>query len=316
MGMYHTAAQDLDPARALAETASLSAAFEAAHIHLRAWLREREMMGTEFRLCLRPEQLLCEYLQGSFQIREGNMLVNDQSLNLMEGRRVGSIHFVGTEYPAWRDHSDRQLSLLHDTCLHRGGLGTQHNIFINIESILLVLCRMIRRNIQFFKIIQVVFHLRPFHNLISHSHEDPLHLFQGDGVGMPVADAVLLRRQRHVDDLGFELLLADHLLHFLLCLFHDRFDGGPRLVHKLAHLRAFLRRNILHPFEYGGQLPLLPKEPHAYVIEPFRHIRCLDLRDGFFFDLFQSVFHSGFSFLRCRQYSIPLNVCCSLKSSF
>ena len=228
------------------------------------------------------------------------MLVNDQPLDLMEGRRVGRIHFVGTEYPARRDHTDRQPALLHDTGLHRGSLGTQHNVFVDIKCILLVLCRMIRRDIQLFKIVQVIFHLRAFHHLITHSHEDPLHLFQSDGIGMPVADTVLFRRQRHINDLRFQLLLADCLFHFLLRVFHDRFDGRPGLIDKLAYLRALLRRHILHSLEYGGQFPLFPQELHAHVIELFRHIRCLDLRDRFLFDLFQSVFHSGFSFLRYR----------------
>ena len=63
--MYHTTAQDLDPALTFAETASFSAAFKTGHIHLGTRLGEREMMRTEFYFCIRAEQLSCELLQGS-----------------------------------------------------------------------------------------------------------------------------------------------------------------------------------------------------------------------------------------------------------
>ena len=46
----------------------------------------------------------------------------------MEGRRMGRIHFIGTEYSSRCDHTDRQLALFHDTDLYRRGLGTQHDI--------------------------------------------------------------------------------------------------------------------------------------------------------------------------------------------
>ena len=98
VGMYHTAAQDLDPAAALAETAALTAALEAANVHLRTGLCEREMMRTELCLCLRTEQLFCKLCQGTLQICKGDILIDNQTLDLMEGRRMGCIHFVGTEY--------------------------------------------------------------------------------------------------------------------------------------------------------------------------------------------------------------------------
>ena len=63
MGMDHAAAQDLNPARTLTEPAALAAAFETGHIHFCAGFCEREMMGTEFNLCLRSEQLFCKLCQ-------------------------------------------------------------------------------------------------------------------------------------------------------------------------------------------------------------------------------------------------------------
>ena len=96
MGMNHTAAEDLNPAAALAETAAASAAFEAGHIHLGAGLREGEVMGTEFRLGLRSEKLFRELCQSTFKVCKGDAFVYNQALDLMEGRRMGSVHLIGT----------------------------------------------------------------------------------------------------------------------------------------------------------------------------------------------------------------------------
>jgi hypothetical protein len=48
--MNHTAAEDLDPAFALTEAASLALTFKAGNVHLRGRLRKRKMMGTELNL--------------------------------------------------------------------------------------------------------------------------------------------------------------------------------------------------------------------------------------------------------------------------
>ena len=86
MRMNHSAAKDLDPAGTFTEAASFSSALEAAHIYLCAGLCEREMMGTELCLRLRSEQLLCKYFQSSFQVSEGNVLVDHKTFDLVEGR--------------------------------------------------------------------------------------------------------------------------------------------------------------------------------------------------------------------------------------
>ena len=175
--MHHTAAKNLNPARPLAETASLPSALEAGNVHLRAWLRKREMMGTELRLRIRPEQLFRKYLQRSFQIRKGNVLVNNQTFKLMERRGMGGVHFVGAEHTPRRNHTDRKLPLLHHTGLNRGRLGTQHNLLIHIEGILLILSRMPVWDIQLLEIIHVVLYVRPLYHLVAHADENTLHLF-------------------------------------------------------------------------------------------------------------------------------------------
>ena len=119
MGVYHTASQNLYPARTLAEPAARTAAFETGHIHLGAGLGKWEVVGAELHLCLRPEQLSGEFSQRSLQVRKGNIPVNHKALNLMEGGGMGGIHLIGTEHAARRNHADGKPALLHGTHLYR-----------------------------------------------------------------------------------------------------------------------------------------------------------------------------------------------------
>ena len=145
--MYGTTAKDFDPAGAFTETASFSAALEAGNIHLCTGLCEREMMRSEFCLCLRSEQFLCKLFQSSLQVSKRDILVNYKSLNLMEGRGMGCIYFIGTEYTTRCDHTDRKLAFFHSTCLYRGSLRTKEDGIVDEKGILLISRRMILRYI-------------------------------------------------------------------------------------------------------------------------------------------------------------------------
>ena len=61
--IYHTSAEDLDPACFLAQTAALAAALEAAYIDLNRRLREREIGRTKSRFCLLTENSLNKHIQ-------------------------------------------------------------------------------------------------------------------------------------------------------------------------------------------------------------------------------------------------------------
>ena len=82
--VYHAAAKDFYPAAALAESAALAAALKAAYVHLGRRLCEREVMRTEFNLGILTEKILRELGKCSLKIREGNLLINYKSFNLVE----------------------------------------------------------------------------------------------------------------------------------------------------------------------------------------------------------------------------------------
>ena len=92
--MNHTTAKDFNPAGTFTETAAFSAAFEAGNINLCTWLCKREVMWSEFCLCLRSEEFLCKHLKSSFKICESNIFIDDQTFDLMEGRGMCRIYFV------------------------------------------------------------------------------------------------------------------------------------------------------------------------------------------------------------------------------
>ena len=110
-----------------------------------------------------PKQLFRELCQSTFQVCKGDAFVYNQALDLMEGRRMGSVHLIGTVNTSRGKHTDRKLALLHDTGLYRRSLGTKHDVLIYIEGILLILCRMVCRNVQFLEVVKVVLHLGAVH---------------------------------------------------------------------------------------------------------------------------------------------------------
>ena len=59
--------------------------------------------------------------------------------------------------------------LLHDTGLTGRGLGAQYDSLVDVEGVLLILCRVAVGNIQFFEVVKIVLNLRAFHHLIAHA---------------------------------------------------------------------------------------------------------------------------------------------------
>ncbi len=63
-------------------------------------------------------------MQGSFQVGEADVFINDQTFHLVEHRGVGLIVVVTID-ASRRDNTDRRLLVFHGADLHAGGLGAQ-----------------------------------------------------------------------------------------------------------------------------------------------------------------------------------------------
>ena len=118
-------------------------------------------------------------------------LVHHKPLNLVEDRRVRGVHGVGAVDPARHNHADGQLALQHGAHLHRGGLGAQQDVVGDVKGVLRVARRMVARNVEHLKVVTVVFHLGPVHDLVAHAHKNLLDFVehQVQGVLPPVSGA-------------------------------------------------------------------------------------------------------------------------------
>ncbi len=106
-GVHHSAAEQLDPPS------------ERVRMHLSGRLGEGEVIGRESNPGVRAEDLPREVGEGSLEVGQGDVLVDRQTLHLVEHRRVRGIERVPPEHPARDDDVDRRVVLLHVASLHR-----------------------------------------------------------------------------------------------------------------------------------------------------------------------------------------------------
>ncbi len=207
---------------------------------------------------------------------------------------MGGVHLVGAEHPPRCDHPDGKLPFLHLMHLHPGSLGAQKDVAHgagHVEGVLLVLGGVVGRDVQGFEIVVILFHLRALHHLVAHAHEDTLHLFQGDGVGMSVAQLRFAGGQSHVDDFRLHPGLSDGFFNPGLALLQHLLNLGPGLVHHLPYLGPLLGRYVPHALQQVGELALLAQDAHLNLVQLFGGVTVLNLRKRLFFDLFQFFFH-------------------------
>ena len=97
--MYHTRAHYLYPAGFLADRTTLAPAAETCHVSLCAGLCEREEMRPEPYLGVRAEELMDEKCNVVPQVGQRNILVDVQSFDLEELRRMRRVRCLVSVYP-------------------------------------------------------------------------------------------------------------------------------------------------------------------------------------------------------------------------
>lgn len=102
--MDHAAAEDLDPALALAHAAALAAALKAAHVHFGGRLGVGEVVRAEAHARFFAVQLFDEKLQRAFQIAERHALIHHKAFALVENGAVCGVHRVGAVNAARGKH--------------------------------------------------------------------------------------------------------------------------------------------------------------------------------------------------------------------
>ena len=122
--MHHSAAEDFEPVLAFAK-ADFAALTAALDVDFHRRFRERKKRRPEPHLdALHLEERLAEFLQHPFQIAEIGRSVDDQTLDLVELRRMGlvGIDAIG---PARTDDTDRRFLRQHRANLHRARMRAQ-----------------------------------------------------------------------------------------------------------------------------------------------------------------------------------------------
>jgi hypothetical protein len=92
--------------------------------------------------------------------------------------RVPAVHLAG------RDDAHRRLALLHDPDLHRGSVGAEQDLVVEIKGVLHVPGRVVRRDVQGLKIVPVQLHFRAGNGLEAQVQEDVADFLHGAGQGM------------------------------------------------------------------------------------------------------------------------------------
>ena len=104
--MDHAATGDLQPAGVLADAATLTVTEHAGHVDFSGWLSEREVRGPQPHAQIFLEESAQEPLQHGFEVREVHAFIDDETLDLMEHRRVGHV-VVHAVDAARHDHRER-----------------------------------------------------------------------------------------------------------------------------------------------------------------------------------------------------------------
>src|SRR5918997_4753322 len=171
--VHHSRAEHLEPSGPLAHLAAgvLSAADEAAHVHLDARLGELEVSRSQADPHRPPEYLPVHRRKGTFQVREGEPSVHGEALYLVEHRGVRRV-VVAPIDPSGADDVDRRLLGEHRPDLHGRGLGSQDQPFVQNKGVVLASGGMTRRDVQRREVVVVGLYLRPLDDPVAEANEE------------------------------------------------------------------------------------------------------------------------------------------------
>lgn len=122
VGVDDTGAKDLDPAGLFTGSAPCSFAEDALHIDFDGGFGEGEEAGAEAYFGALLEELFEEVREGTFELREGDIFIDDEAFELVEAGAVGGVDFVASVHSAGCDDAHGGLIGEHGAHLHGGGV--------------------------------------------------------------------------------------------------------------------------------------------------------------------------------------------------
>ena len=277
LGVDHAAAQHLNPARALAHAAALAAAGDAGQIDLGARLGKGEEGGAEARFDIIAVQALEQRVQRALQIAHVHVLIDHQTLDLMENGAVGSVHLVGAEDAAGAGNADGGLAGQHGTRLHGGGVRAQHDVIIHIEGILRVARGMVLGQVQKLKVVVIQLDFGAFHHIKAQTRQGREHLVQHQRGGMRHAQARQVARLGHIQRFALQLALTFAGLERGQALVQHGADPFAPGVDHLPGGRTLLGAELAHGAQQRGQAALFAKHALAGLLQLLYIVQTLQL---------------------------------------
>ena len=268
----------------LAEVAALAAAHVAAHVHLAAGLGEGEEVRAVTRLAILAKHALNKVVERALEVAEGDALVDDQALDLVELRQVTGVGRVGTIDGARANHVDGRLLRLHGVNLHARGLGAQQHIGLamgvglgvrdaagvvvdHIERIAGRAARVIHGRVERGEVVVGgVDHGAGFDG-VADAAEDILGLLDNLLDQVLVTDLRANARQRDIDGLVLKRVLEGGGLHLGRALVEHTLDQLAHLVGALAHDGAILGGELAHHAHQAGDATLAAEQLNACGLE-------------------------------------------------
>ena len=164
-------------------------------VHLSAGLGEREVRGTQTGLGLGTKHRLREVVKDALQMRHRQPLVDSETLDLVEHRRVGRVERVGAENLTGACHVQRNTAGEHCVGLDWGGVRAHHEVrailglgtdatAVNVERVLHLARWVIDVEVQRVEVEPLVLNLGAFGDIPAHRHEKVGDLFHEGLQGM------------------------------------------------------------------------------------------------------------------------------------
>ena len=268
----------------LAEVAALAAAHVAAHVHLAAGLGEGEEVRAVARLAVLAKHALNKVVERALKVAKGNALVDDQTLDLVELRKVAGIGRVGTVDGARANHVDGRLLRLHGVDLHARGLGAQQHVGLavgvglgvrdaagvivdHVEGIAGRAARVIHGGVERGEVVVGGVDHGAGLDGVADAAEDVLGLLDDLLDQVLVADLRTDARQRDVDGVVLECALEGGGLHLGVALVEHALDQLAHLVGALAHHGTILGGELAHHAHQAGDAALAAEQLNARSLE-------------------------------------------------
>ena len=191
----------------------------------------------------------------------------------MENRRVCSINCVASVYPARCQNSDRRFLLFHSSNLHRRCLCTKNHIFVYVEGVLCITCRMVLRNVKCLEIIIIKLNLRPLGYGKAHSDKYILQIVQHLCQRMLCTLFRTFTGDGNIYCFFTNFLFLNCGLKCLFGFFKLFADIVPHLIGELSHNRTFLGRKCTHSLHNSRQFAFLSKELNTKLLKRFQCMR-------------------------------------------